>query len=79
MGLGSKFVDGATGGDSDAGSIIKTALEAGLRFLQFVFAIAVIGLYGQDLRYAMQEDVAADPKWVCSLSTPSPRKSNSSN
>ncbi|KAI9706571.1 MAG: hypothetical protein M1836_003578 [Candelina mexicana] len=35
-----------------------------LRFLQFVFALAVAGLYGTDVNNARKHGVAGDPKWV---------------
>ena len=35
-----------------------------LRFLQFVFAIAVIGLYAQDLKKAHKEHKYTDSKWA---------------
>ena len=35
-----------------------------LRFLQFVFAIAVIGLYAQDLQKAHKEQKYTDSKWA---------------
>jgi hypothetical protein len=41
-----------------------TIPRAILRFLQFVFALTVCGLYGTDLHSANKRDVAADPKWV---------------
>jgi hypothetical protein len=34
------------------------------RFLQFVFAIAVVGLYAQDLNRARGLDKYSDSKWV---------------
>lgn len=34
-----------------------------LRFLQFVFAITVIGLYAQDLRKASEQRKYSDSKW----------------
>lgn len=37
-----------------------------LRFLQFVLAITVCGLYGVDLHNAAVAGVYADSKWVCS-------------
>lgn len=39
-----------------------------LRFLQFIFAITVIGLYGTDLNAARKVGKYSDPKWVCYLS-----------
>lgn len=35
-----------------------------LRFLQFVFAIAVLGLYGQDLHSMHKAGVKAESRWV---------------
>lgn len=35
-----------------------------LRFLQLVFAIAVIGIYAQDLKRAHKEDKYTDSKWA---------------
>lgn len=35
-----------------------------LRFLQLIFALAVVGLYGQDLNRAREEHKYADSKWV---------------
>ncbi|MCJ1463579.1 hypothetical protein MMC07_002187 [Pseudocyphellaria aurata] len=35
-----------------------------LRFLQFVFAIAVLGLYGQDLRSMHKAGIKSEPRWV---------------
>lgn len=44
----------------------KTYLaNVGLRFLQFVFAVTVIGLYGVDLDNARKAGVGADGRWVC--------------
>ena len=42
-----------------------------LRFLQTVFALAVIGLYAQDLRRAAQQHKYADSKWVFAVATAS--------
>ena len=39
-------------------------IHATLRFLQFVFALAVLGLYGTDLNNARKKHVYADKKWV---------------
>lgn len=47
------------------GSFVFFILDATLRFLQLVFAIAVIGLYAQDLNKARKEKKYADGKWVC--------------
>ena len=38
-----------------------------LRFLQMVFALAVVGLYAQDLNKARKEHKYSDGKWVCLL------------
>ena len=57
----------------------KTYLAAAvLRVLQFVFAVTVIGLYGQDLNAAHKAGKYTDSKWVCfffpsyPLTTPPP-------
>ncbi|KAL2001739.1 hypothetical protein VTN02DRAFT_1324 [Thermoascus thermophilus] len=56
-------------GSSSAGTRPSTTLfaEAGLRFVQFAMALAVVGLYGQDVNLALQEKAYADPKWVYAL------------
>jgi hypothetical protein len=36
-----------------------------LRFLQMIFALAVVGLYAQDLNKARKEHKYSDGKWVC--------------
>lgn len=41
-----------------------TITNIALRFLQFVFAITVAGLYGVDLNHARKNDVNADSRWV---------------
>ncbi|KAJ5647446.1 hypothetical protein N7490_003818 [Penicillium lividum] len=38
-----------------------------LRFLQFVFGLAVIGLYGQDVRHDHEDDDTYHAKWVFAL------------
>jgi len=43
---------------------IDYILFAVLRFIQFVLAIAVCGLYGVDLHNASKHGVYADGKWV---------------
>jgi hypothetical protein len=35
-----------------------------LRFLQLIFALAVVGLYAQDLNKARKEAKYSDEKWV---------------
>lgn len=43
----------------------KTYLaNVGIRFLQFVFAVTVIGLYGVDLDNARKAGVGADGRWA---------------
>jgi H+/Cl- antiporter ClcA len=42
-----------------------------LRFLQFVFAIAVIGLYAQDLNKAHKEAKYTDSKWAYAVAVAS--------
>lgn len=48
------------------GNIITTILECCIRFLQFVFGIAVIGLYAQDVDRARKAGLSMSPvsKWV---------------
>lgn len=41
-----------------------TITNIALRFLQFVFAITVAGLYGVDLNHARKYEVDADSRWV---------------
>ncbi|PGH16286.1 hypothetical protein AJ79_01825 [Helicocarpus griseus UAMH5409] len=46
------------------GSNISTIIQWVLRFLQFVFGIAVIGLYAQDLVKQRKAGDPYDPKWM---------------
>jgi hypothetical protein len=39
-------------------------LHMGFRFVQMILAIAVIGLYAQDLNKAQKEGKYSDGKWV---------------
>jgi len=43
---------------------IANIINLVLRFLQLVFALAVVGLYAQDLNKARKEDKYSDGKWV---------------
>ncbi|OJD23237.1 hypothetical protein ACJ73_05406, partial [Blastomyces percursus] len=45
------------------GSTVGTVVGCSLRFLQFVFGIAVIGLYAQDLVKQRKDGGGYDPKW----------------
>lgn len=45
-------------------SFITFLLNSILRFLQLVFALAVVGLYAQDLNKARKEHKYSDGKWV---------------
>ena len=66
--------------ERSGGSFFGFLLNIALRFLQFVFAIAVIGLYAQDLKKASDHGVGADSKWVrrqCSLLPHSSSSQNS--
>lgn len=47
-----------------AGNSPMTYVRLALRFLQFVFGIAVIGLYAQDLHRAAKKGVGMDPLWM---------------
>ncbi|WEW55972.1 hypothetical protein PRK78_001407 [Emydomyces testavorans] len=48
------------------GNVITTLLESCIRFLQFVFGIAVIGLYAQDVDRARKAGLPMSPvsKWI---------------
>ncbi|EEH42541.1 uncharacterized protein PADG_07361 [Paracoccidioides brasiliensis Pb18] len=46
------------------GSTVGTVVGCFLRFLQFVFGIAVIGLYAQDLLQQHKDGKPYDPKWT---------------
>ncbi|KAK2798290.1 hypothetical protein FQN50_008895 [Emmonsiellopsis sp. PD_5] len=50
------------------GSTLSMVFEALVRFLQFVFGIAVIGLYAQDLVRAKKNNKEFDPKWTYATS-----------
>ena len=59
-------------GSSSSGGFTGWVIHAVLRFLQFVFAIAVAGLYGTDISNARKHGEAGDSRWV---SGPSPSPS----
>ncbi|KAK3112145.1 hypothetical protein LTR53_011888 [Teratosphaeriaceae sp. CCFEE 6253] len=46
------------------GGLVGGLIRAGLRFLQFILAITVAGLYGTDLHHAHQAHAYTDGKWV---------------
>ncbi|KAL9020866.1 MAG: hypothetical protein Q9185_001937 [Variospora sp. 1 TL-2023] len=48
---------------ASSGSLLSKVPLWVLRFLQFVFAITVIGLYAQYLRRANNDDAYSDSKW----------------
>ena len=49
---------------SSSGGALGAIGRAVIRFLQFVLAITVAGLYGVDLHAAHNAHVGADGKWV---------------
>ncbi|GAB7362889.1 hypothetical protein MBLNU230_g3191t1 [Neophaeotheca triangularis] len=49
---------------SHSGGTIGAIIRLVLRFLQFVFALTVAGLYGVDLHNANKVDAYTDGKWV---------------
>lgn len=51
-------------GASSSGSPVGFIINAVLRFLQFVFAIAVIGLYATDISNARKGHEHQDSRWV---------------
>jgi len=56
-----RFREGRGGGSRFS---ITTIINLVLRFLQLIFALAVIGLYAQDLHKAHKEKKYTDGKWV---------------
>ncbi|OAX81683.1 hypothetical protein ACJ72_03978, partial [Emergomyces africanus] len=62
MGIKALIFDGVRKRYS-AGSAISTVVGCSLRFLQFVFGLAVIGLYAQDLVRQHKDGKSYDPKW----------------
>src|ERR1700753_4029522 len=46
------------------GGALAAILHLAIRFLQFILAIAVIGLYAQDLSAARSAGVHSDANWV---------------
>jgi hypothetical protein len=62
--LGGKFVFDAVRKGYSAGPVFSTMVEFFLRFLQFIFGIAVIGLYAQDLVHSRKAGDGMDSKWV---------------
>jgi len=63
MALKAKFIDGAVRG-SGGGALLSTIFETGLRFLQLIFGVAIIGLYAQDIDKGRKAGAAADPRWI---------------
>ncbi|OJD14349.1 hypothetical protein AJ78_05284 [Emergomyces pasteurianus Ep9510] len=63
MGIKALILDGVRKRYS-AGSTISTVVGCAIRFLQFVFGIAVIGLYAQDLVRQHKDGKSYDPKWT---------------
>ena len=49
---------------SSSGGLTGAVVRIVLRFLQFVLALTVAGLYGVDLHAASRAHVAADSKWA---------------
>ena len=49
---------------SHSGGLIGALARVLLRFLQFVLALTVAGLYGVDLHKASKAHVGSDGKWV---------------
>jgi hypothetical protein len=54
---------------SSARFSVTNIINLVFRFLQLVFALAVIGLYAQDLHKAKREHKYSDGKWVCRSQT----------
>lgn len=49
---------------SSSGGVVGALVRLVLRFLQFVLAITVAGLYGVDLHHAHEKKAYTDGKWV---------------
>lgn len=54
-------------GSSSSGSPVGFIINAVLRFLQFVFAITVIGLYGTDISNARKGHEHQDSRWIYAI------------
>jgi hypothetical protein len=54
----------AFGGSASSRFSLQNILNLVLRVLQIVFALAVVGLYAQDLNKARKVDKYSDSKWV---------------
>ncbi|KAJ5104950.1 hypothetical protein NUU61_002297 [Penicillium alfredii] len=52
---------------ASAGAKIMFMIMSGVRFLQFVFGLTVIGLYGRDVRHDHETDGTWHAKWVFAL------------
>ncbi|KAI9852702.1 MAG: hypothetical protein M1838_005897 [Thelocarpon superellum] len=46
------------------GAMIAATTRAFFRLLQFIMALAVVGLYGTDLNAARMSNTTADPRWI---------------
>lgn len=64
-----RFVVDAVRKRYSAGSVMSTLLEFCIRFVQFVFGIAVIGLYAQDLVRSRKSGHGMDSEWVSYISS----------
>ena len=49
---------------NSTGGFVPFIIHTIIRFLQFVLALTVLGLYGTDLNNARKAHVYADSKWV---------------
>jgi hypothetical protein len=54
----------AFGGSASSRFSLQNILNLVLRVLQIVFALAVVGLYAQDLNKASKVDKYSDSRWV---------------
>ncbi|KAJ5100462.1 hypothetical protein N7456_006514 [Penicillium angulare] len=43
---------------------LVSMITSAVRFLQFVFGLAVIGLYGQDVHHDHEDGISANAKWI---------------
>ena len=52
---------------SISGGIAGAIFRFFIRFMQFVLALAVVGLYGTDVNKSRMEGQSSDPNWVSSF------------
>ncbi|KAL8901927.1 MAG: hypothetical protein Q9207_004950 [Kuettlingeria erythrocarpa] len=69
MAFGRSRFAGSSSSSTSGGSLLSKVPLWVLRFLQFVFAITVIGLYAQDLNKGYRGGLYSDSKWGFATAT----------